>query len=97
MDIQEYLSTQGYTEKDFNFEQLSEIKKGLDNGLDVSIYGKPIYNSEQMYQIRSCLDYSGIDLTEYVDETYNAEQMYQIKDGLYEGLDIRLYADKKYD
>ena len=36
----------------FNNEQLSQIKKGINSGLDFSIYAKPEFTAEQMRQIR---------------------------------------------
>ena len=35
---------------------MKQIKKGLKQGLDVSIYAKPEYNSSQMSEIRENLE-----------------------------------------
>ena len=39
----------------FNNEQLSQIKKGINSGLDFSIYAKPEFTVEQMRKIREGL------------------------------------------
>ena len=40
----------------FNNEQLSQIKKGINSGLDVSIYAKPEFTYGQMSEIRKGLE-----------------------------------------
>ena len=61
--------------------QTREIREGLDDGLDVSIYADPQYNAEQMNEIKLGLR-TGIDVTQYTDPTYNADKMYFIREGL---------------
>lgn len=39
----------------FDKEQTTEIREGLEKGLDVSIYARPEYNYLQMEQIRKSL------------------------------------------
>ena len=40
----------------FNNEQLSQIKKGINYGLDVSIYANPEFTYGQMSEIRKGLE-----------------------------------------
>ena len=46
----------------FNELQVLEITKGNDNGVDISIYASPEYNSRQMKVIRMALE-EGIDVS----------------------------------
>ncbi len=50
----------------FDGKQLEEIRKGLEAGVDVSVYAKPEYNWEQMQEIRWGLE-SGVDVSVYAN------------------------------
>ena len=40
-----------YKEKGFDKAQILEIRQGLEEGVDVSMYDKLEFNADQMYQI----------------------------------------------
>ena len=79
--------------------QMNQIRCGLEDGLDVSIYialdkdGRPVYDDDQMEKIRKGLA-SGVDVSIYTvlnkdgEPVYNAEQMFQICNGLEKGRDV---------
>lgn len=52
----------------FNELQVLEITKGNDNGVDISIYASPEYNSRQMKVIRMALE-EGIDVSAMADQS----------------------------
>ena len=54
LSIDNLLETELY--KDFNLSQKDEIRKGLEKGLDVSIYANPNYYWQQMENIRKQLE-----------------------------------------
>lgn len=45
-----------FTKLDLNYMQLREIRFGLEKGLDVTSYLNPVFNSDQMVQIREELE-----------------------------------------
>ena len=44
--------------------ELEEINLGIKSGIDISVYAKKEFNSEQMYQIRLGLE-EGVDVTKF--------------------------------
>ena len=72
----------------FDKGQQREIKEGLENNLDVSIYAKPTFNWKQMSEIRFGLSYN-LDSSIYANPDFDDEQMDQIISGL---LDVSIYA-----
>ena len=80
----------------FNDDQMFEIREGLEDGLDVSVYADPKYDGHQMSRIRWGLE-DGLDISMYADPKYDDNQMAQIRWGLEEGLDVSVYANPKYD
>lgn len=60
--------------KQMSLPALIEIRKGLYNGIDVSIYAKPEFKWQQMREIREGLE-AGIDVTSYADPTIPWAQM----------------------
>lgn len=65
----------------FDDDQIKEIRRGLENGVDVSWYADPKYNWKQMVQIYYGLR-SGLDVSTYADPKYDAQQMREIREGL---------------
>lgn len=57
---------------------LIEIRKGLYNSIDVSIYAKPEFKWQQMREIREGLE-AGIDVSSYADPTISWAQMSDIR------------------
>ncbi|SHN87926.1 hypothetical protein [Desulfitobacterium chlororespirans] len=79
----------------FDRFQLSRIRQGLNQGLDVSLYANPKFSLEQMLQIQQGLIH-GIDVSIYAKPEYDELQMEQILSGLVAGEDISDYADPSY-
>ena len=80
----------------FNESKKEEIRLGIENGIDVSIYAKPEFYYRQMDVIYSGLE-KNIDVSIYANPEFTAEQMEQIRLGLQEGLNVSIYANKKYN
>ncbi|WP_406615168.1 hypothetical protein ACJA25_02845 [Mycoplasmopsis hyopharyngis] len=51
MTIEEYFKKHNLNQQDFEPEQLELIEDGLKDGLDVSLYANPKYESIKMYEI----------------------------------------------
>ena len=51
-----------YNGMEFNEEQMKQINKGLEEGLDVSIYTDPGFHWSQMVEIRKGLE-EGVDVS----------------------------------
>ena len=71
-----------YRQLGFRGNKLQQIKMGLEEGLDVSIYAKPEYNEWQMEQIRLGLK-DHIDVGVYSFITIPADEMQHIREKLY--------------
>lgn len=80
----------------FDEKQKQALLEGVENGLDISVYANPSYDSYQMNEIRWGLE-KNLDVTQYATTKYNWRQMSQIREGLERNLDISVYADSKYD
>lgn len=80
----------------FDEKQKQALLEGVENGLDISVYANPSYDSYQMNEIRWRLE-KNLDVTQYATTKYNWRQMSQIREGLERNLDISVYADSKYD
>ena len=96
------VDTSIYADTKYSWEQMEEIREGLENGLSVeqvNIYADEKYNEYQMRQIRKGLE-KGLSIEEvrlYADEKFNSMQMYEIRYGLENRLDVSIYADEKYN
>ena len=75
----------------FNINQQEEILKGLENNLDVSVYAKPEFDWEQMFEIRE-----GLDVSIYAKTDFSDYQMDEIRKGLEQNLDVSVYANSEY-
>lgn len=64
--------------KQLNLPSLIEIRKGLENSIDVSIYAKPEFNWRQMREIREGLE-AGIDVSSYADPNIPWTQMHNMR------------------
>ena len=85
-----------FEETEFDKDQIDEIRKGLENGIDVSKYADPQFNFDQMREIRLGLE-EGLDVSKYADSNFDSRQMNQIKTGLYLSLNVDIYADPKFN
>lgn len=64
--------------KRFNLPALIEIRKGLENDIDVSIYATPEFNWQQMREIREGLE-AGINVSSYTDPNIPWAQMHNMR------------------
>lgn len=62
----------------FSREQLKEIKKGIKQDVDVSIYADPEYYPWQMRLIREGL-FEGLDVRKYANPDYSYNKMLKLK------------------
>lgn len=70
--------------KQLSLPTLIEIRKGLENDIDVSIYAKPEFNWRQMREIRKGLE-AGIDVSSYADPKFAWARMSNIRKQLTHG------------
>ena len=80
-----------YLNVEMRGENLREIRKGLQEGLDVSIYADHEFNWHQMREIRRGLE-SRLDVSIYAKPLYQPRQMHEIRKGLESGVDVSKYS-----
>lgn len=78
----------------FDCFQKEEIRKGLENNLDVSVYAKPELPYNMMYQLRRGLE-DGYDLSPYI--TYNVGILHQMRKAMKSGISLIPYINEGYD
>lgn len=74
---------------------IRQIRMGLEEKIDVSIYANPNYNWQQMRELRIGLR-EGLDVTPYRNQLYNWQQMQEIRLGLEENLPVKQYTSFMY-
>lgn len=79
----------------FSDEQNQEIRLGIEEGLNVSIYAKAEYNWLQMEQIRMGLK-DKVDVSAYADPAYSYDTMKQIRLAFYSSTDLTPYLDRGF-
>ena len=84
---QENLYNELVSKYNFNKDQKEQIKLGLENNVDVSIYANPKFNWRQMREIRYGL-LNGIEVSIYLNPEFNRYQMQEIRNGLELILDV---------
>lgn len=72
-------------------DQLEELKKGVQDGLDVTIYANKEFLAIQMQEIRIGLE-NNIDVSIYAKTDYDWFQMKEIRKGLERGIDVSQYS-----
>lgn len=80
-----------YLDVEIRGENLREIRKGLEEGLDVSLYADHEFNWQQMREIRRGLE-KNVDVSEYAKPLYQPRQMHEIRKGLESGVDVSKYS-----
>ena len=60
---------------------MEEIRLGLEENLNVSIYAKSKFNNVQMEQIRLGLE-ANLDVSVYADSEFGEDEMYEIREEL---------------
>ena len=64
-----------------SFEQMGQIRLGLESGIDVSKYANPKLSDNQMQEIRWGLE-DGLDVSTYADPEFDWKQMREIREKL---------------
>lgn len=80
-----------YNREGFNFYQISELEKGIEDNLDCSKFWKKHFDNFQMYQIRVGMK-QGLCVDTYAKKYYDSGQMREIRLGMISGVDFRAYA-----
>ena len=80
---------------EYHEAQNQEIKLGIEDGLDVSIYSNSDFNWLQMEQIRMGLK-DKVDATIYANPAYSYETMRQIRLSLYSAIDLISYLNRGF-
>ena len=62
----------------FDYYQVAQICKGIQHGVDVSIYADSKYNDKQMYELCAGL-INGIDVSVYANELIDSAEMRSIR------------------
>ncbi len=75
----------------FTEDQKQEIEKGIEAGLDVSVYARPEFLAIQMRQIRLGLE-EKLPVDCYASAEFDWFQMEEIRKGLAAGIDVKKYA-----
>lgn len=75
--------------------QDQEIKLGIEQGLDVTVYANPEFNWLQMEQIRTGLK-DKIDVSVYANPAYSYETMRQLRLALYSEVDLTPYLRRGF-
>lgn len=75
----------------FNKDQIDELEKGRDAGLDVSLYAAKEFMAIQMRQIRLGM-LEGLDVLCYAIPEYDWFQMEELREGLKSGVDIAKFS-----
>lgn len=81
-----------FEEKELDDYQILQIKKGIENGVDISVYDDARYDDYQMCEIRLGLE-NGVDVTKYNNREYKYDLMRQIRFGLESGLKVDCYCN----
>lgn len=76
----------------FTQDQQREIKQGILEKLEVSVYARPEFLAIQMREIRLGLE-EGLSVESYADSRYDWFQMNEIRKGLRKKLNVGKYAD----
>ena len=79
LNIENLIKTDWFNQ--FNEYQIKAIVFGLKGNLDVSIYAKPEFTLEQMYQIRAGLE-DKLDVSKYANSDLTWREMEKIREKL---------------
>lgn len=84
-----------YISKMLRGASIRQIRMGLEEKVDVSIYANGTYNWQQMRELRIGLR-EGVDVTPYRNQLYSWQQMQEIRLGLEAGLPVEQYTSFMY-
>lgn len=87
----------------FNIDQMKAVELGLERRLDINdvkFYAKPEFDAEQMKVIRNFLQFYDLSIEQikpYAVPEFDSKQMNAIFNGIKDGLDVSVYANRCYD
>lgn len=81
-----------YRRLSFDVLQLEQIRRGLESGVDVSLYSDPDMSWVEMEAIRDSLE-AGFDMKYYLGQGYDWTQCNEIRAGMQAKLDVSKYTD----
>ncbi len=79
----------------FNALQLSEIRKGINDKVDVAKYMDPRKSWTEMEELRIEMT-QNIDMSSYREQGFDVQQISQIRKGIAAGIDVSAYAKREY-
>ena len=79
LNVENLIKTEWFNQ--FDEFQKKQIRTGLEENLNVSIYANPEFNVYQMNQIRLGLK-ENLDVSLYAKKEYNSKQMKEIREKL---------------
>lgn len=79
----------------FNALQLSEIRKGINDKVDVAKYMDPRKSWTEMEELRLEMT-QNIDMSSYREQGFDVQQLAQIRKGIAAGIDVSVYAKREY-
>lgn len=87
--------------KNYSFDgyQLAEMRAGLEEGLDISVFAKPEYSFDQMREIRLGMS-SGVNFLLYCVPEMHYSKMKAIREGLMHGVssvEVKRYLNSTYN
>lgn len=85
-----------FTKHVFHRQQSDVLIRGLYSQIDASLYADPNLTSEQMRLAYKYLFNDGVDAVKYIRQRFSEKQLNIIVRGLKQGLDVDLYAKRKY-
>ena len=95
--IRKQLESQAEGIREFdNKKREEEISLGLEKGVDVTVYDRDYFDSDQMREIRIGLE-EKLDVSQYAIPSFDFFQMREIRIGLEEKLDVSQYAIPSLD
>lgn len=84
-----------YRRLSFNVLQLEQIRRGLENHVDVEVYLDPQKSWLEMEETRISLE-TGFDMQSYLKRGFDWMQCNEIRAGIQSGLDVSSYSDPAY-
>lgn len=84
-----------YRHLSFDVPQLEQIRKGLESGVDVSVYLDPKMSWLEMEEIRISME-SGFPIQKYIAKGFDRLQCIEIREGIQTGVDVSWYLDVDY-
>ncbi|KUO71669.1 MAG: hypothetical protein APF81_22790 [Desulfosporosinus sp. BRH_c37] len=81
--------------KQLGFDEMENVRVGIEHGVDVIFCDKPEFNRHQMREIERGLK-KGVDVSIYTDPKFSWQQMFIIQNGLEKGVDVSIFAKVEF-